>query len=87
MIVILYQYIGLLIGHSSSSPSWTPFSTNYSIIVDGEGTQSSTLTIPGDSTALNGTTVECRAVGFISGELFGDTDSDTLYIQGLRSLI
>ena len=70
-------------GTSSSSPSWTPFSTDYSIVVDGTGTHSSTLTIPGDSTALNGTTVECQAGGFINGGLFGDTDSGTLYIQGL----
>ena len=85
VVVILYQYRGLLMVLVQSLPSfWTPFSTDYSIVVDGAGTHSSTLTIPGDSTALNGTTVECQASGFINGELFGDTDSDTLYIQGIH---
>ena len=72
-------------GTSSSSPSFQSFVTNYNIAVDGIGTHNTTLTIPGDNPALNGTTVECLASGFVNGELYGNAASGTLYIQGTDS--
>ena len=56
--------------------------SSYSIVYSGAGTQDTTLTIPGDP-VLNGTVVECHAVGFINNELYSEADSDTLYIQGM----
>ena len=53
--------------------------SSYGIIADGAGTQDTTLTIPGDP-ALNGTVVQCDAMG---SELYNEVDSDTLYIQGI----
>ena len=53
---------------SSSSLSWQSYTSNYSIVADGSGTCSSTLTIPGNPT-LNGTTVQCIAAGFVNGEI------------------
>lgn len=67
---------------SSSSPSFQSYISNYSIVVDGLGTLSSTLTIPGDAT-LNETTVQCIAAGSVNGEAYLNTNSDILCIQGM----
>ena len=68
---------------SADSKLWDSFISSYGIVADGAGTQNTTLTIPGDP-VLNGTVVECNAVGFINNKLYNKADSaDTLYIQGM----
>ena len=71
-------------GTSTGSSDYQSFFSSYSIVVDGIGTHSTTLTIPGAATALNGTTVECKAIGIINGgTVYSETGSDILYIQGI----
>ena len=66
---------------SSADSMFQSYISSYSIVVDSVGTQDTTLTIPGDP-VLNGTVVQCRAVGVINNdELYNEVDSDTLYIQ------
>ena len=67
---------------NETSSADTMFFSSYGIIADGLGTQDSTLTIPGNP-SLNGTVVQCRALGYINNELYYEADSDTLYIQGM----
>ena len=67
---------------SANIPVFLSYISRYGIVADGVGTQNTTLTIPGD-TALNGTVVQCHAMGFINSELYNEVDSDTLYIQGM----
>ena len=69
-------------GVISTDPMFQSYISNYSILYEGAGTLDSTLTVPGD-TALNGTVVECRALGFINSELYNEAESSTLYIQGM----
>ena len=71
---------------STSSPSWKSYSTDNGIVADDAGTLDTTLTIPGDP-ALNGTVVQCVATGLVDGESYVNTDSDTLYIQGMKKCI
>ena len=52
----------------------------------GPGGNDRTLTIPGNNISLNGTTVVCSAFGKINEEIVDETDSATLYIQGIRSM-
>ena len=66
---------------SSSSPSWQSYTNNTGITVIGAGTESSTLTIPGEP-VLNETIVTCLALGDVNEEFYGNTTNDTLYIQG-----
>ncbi len=66
---------------SANGPVFQSYISSYGIVADGLGTQDTTLTIPGDP-VLNGTVVQCRAVGKINNELYNEVDSDTLYIQG-----
>ena len=66
---------------SSFDPVFQPYISSYGIVVDGVGTQNTTLAIPGDP-VLNGTAVQCNALGKIN-ELYNETDSDTLCIQGI----
>ena len=69
-------------GNSSANiPVFQLYISSYGIIADGVGTQDTTLTIPGDP-VLNGTVVQCRAVGVINNNLYNEVDSDTLYLQG-----
>ena len=68
---------------SSADQVFDSYISSYGIVADGVGTQDTTLTIPGDP-ELNGTVVQCRAVGVINNdELYNEVDSDTLYIQGM----
>ena len=68
---------------SANGPMFQSYISSYGIVADGLDTQDTTLTIPGDP-ALNGTVVQCRAVGVITNdELYNEADSDTLYIQGV----
>ena len=67
---------------SADSMFWDSFISSYSIVYSGAGSQDTTLTVPGDP-VLNGTVVQCRAVGFINNVLHNEADSDTLYIQGM----
>ena len=67
---------------SSADSMFQSYISSYGIVVDGVGTQDTTLTIPGDP-VLNGTVVQCNALGYINSELYDETDSDTLYIQGM----
>ena len=67
---------------SSADPVFQPYISSYNITYSGAGTSDSTLTIPGDP-VLNGTVVQCNAVGKINNELYNEIDSDTLYIQGM----
>ena len=68
---------------SSADSMFQPYISSYGIVYSGAGTQDTTLTIPGDP-VLNGTVVQCRAVGVINNdELYNEVDSDTLYIQGM----
>ena len=70
-------------GNSSANiPVFQSYISSYGIVADGVGTQDTTLTIPGDP-VLNGTVVQCNALGFVNNELYDETDSDTLYIQGM----
>ena len=71
---------------STSSPSWQSYSTNNGLVADGFGTLDTTLTIPGDP-AQNVTVVQCVATGLVDGEGYVNTDSDTLYIQGMTKCI
>ncbi len=69
---------------SSSSPSWQSYITNNGITAVGTGTHNTTLTIPGENTTLNRTTVTSLASGLLSnGSSYVNTDNDTLYIQGM----
>ena len=71
-------------GTSTGSSNYQSFFSSYSIVVEGIGTHNTTLTIPGAATALNETTVECKAVGIINGgTVYSETGSDFLYIQGI----
>ncbi len=73
---------------SSSSPSWQSYITSNGITTVGTGTHNTTLTIPGGNTTLNQTTVRCIASGVYSNlSAYVNTDSDTLYIQGMIDLI
>ena len=76
--------IGWTVNKTSSADSmfWESYISSYGIVADGAGTQDTTLTIPGDP-VLNGTVVQCRAVGIINNVLHNEVDSDTLYIQGM----
>ena len=76
--------IGWTVNETSSAniPVFQSYISSYGIVADGLGTQDSTLTIPGDP-VLNGTVVQCRAVGVINNVLHNEVDSDTLYIQGM----
>ena len=67
---------------SSFDPVFQSYISSYGILYSGAGTQDSTLTIPGDP-VLNGTVVQCHALGFINNELYNEADSDTLYMQGM----
>ncbi len=67
---------------SANGPVFQSYISSYGIVADGVGTQDTTLTIPGDP-ALNGTVVQCNALGKINNELYDEADSDTLYIQGM----
>ena len=67
---------------SADSMFWESYISSYGIVVDGVGTQDTTLTIPGDP-ALNGTIVQCHALGLINNELYDEVDSDALYMQGM----
>ena len=68
---------------SANGPAFQSYISSYGIVADCVDTQDTTLTIPGDP-ALNGTVVQCRAVGVINNnELYNEADSDTLYIQGM----
>ena len=67
---------------SANIPVFQSYISSYGIVADGLGTQNTTLTIPGDP-VLNGTVVQCHALGFINNELYNEVDSDTLYIQGI----
>ena len=67
---------------SAYDPVFQSYISSYGIVADGVGTTDSTLTIPGDP-VLNGTVVQCHALGFINNELYNEVDSDTLYIQGM----
>ena len=67
---------------SAADPVFQSYISIYGIIADGVGTSDTTLTIPGDP-VLNGTVVQCRALGFINNEVYNEADSDTLYIQGM----
>ena len=67
---------------SANGPLFQSYISSYSIVYSGAGTSDSTLTIPGDP-VLNGTVVQCHALGFINNELYNEVDSDTLYIQGM----
>ena len=71
-------------GTSSADSMFQSYISSYGIVADGVGMQDTTLTIPGDP-VLNGTIVQCRALGYINNELYNETDSDTLYIQGMCS--
>ena len=66
---------------SANIPVFQSYISSYGIVADGVGTQDTTLTIPGDP-VLNGTVVQCNALGKINSELYDEVDSDTLYIQG-----
>ena len=67
----------------STSPSWQPYITSNGITAVGTA-HNTTLTIPGVNTALNQTTMRCIALGqFSNGSYYVNTDSDTLYIQGM----
>ena len=68
---------------NSADSMFQSYISSYDIVYGGAGTQNTTLTIPGDP-VLNGTVVQCRAVGVINNdELYNEVDSDTLYIQGV----
>ena len=73
---------------SANIPAFQSYIYSYGIVVDGNGTQNTTLTIPGDP-VLNGTAVQCNAFGKVNNELgsinepYDEADSDTLYIQGI----
>ena len=67
---------------SADGPVFQSYISSYGIVYSGAGSSDSTLTIPGDP-ALNGTVVQCHALGFINNELYNEADSDTLYIQGM----
>ena len=67
---------------SSADQVFDSYISSYGIVVDGVGKQDTTVTIPGDP-VLNGTVVQCRALGFINNEVYNEVDSDTLYIQGI----
>ena len=67
---------------SSADSMFLSYISSYGIVADGVGTQDTTLTIPGDP-VLNGTVVQCRALGFINNEVYNEVDSDALYIQGV----
>ena len=67
---------------SSFNPVFQSYISSYGIVADGAGTSDTTLTIPGDL-VLNGTVVQCNALGKINNELYNEADSDTLYIQGM----
>ncbi len=71
-------------GTSSADPMFQSYISSYGIVYSGAGTTDTTLTIPGDP-ALNGTVVQCRALGIINNDvdLYNEVDSDTLYIQGM----
>ncbi len=68
--------------NSADIPVFMSYISSYGIVADGLGSTDTTLTIPGDP-VLNGTVVQCRAVGVINNELYNEVDSDTLYIQGM----
>ncbi len=71
-------------GISSTSLSWQSYITSNSITAVGTGTHNTTLTIPGGNTTLNQTAVTCIALGqYSNGSFFGNSGSDTLYIQGM----
>ena len=67
---------------SSADPMFQSYISSYGIVYSGAGTPDTTLTILGDP-VLNGTVVQCRALGFINNKLYNEVDSDTLYIQGM----
>ena len=67
---------------SSFNPVFQSYISSYGIVYSGVGTQNTTLTIPGEP-VLNGTVVQCNALGKINNELYDEVDSDTLYIQGI----
>ena len=67
---------------SSADSVFQSYISSYGIVADGAGTQNTTLTIPGDH-VLNGTAVQCNALGKINSELYDEADSDILYIQGV----
>ena len=67
---------------SANIPVFQSYISSYDIVVDSNGTQNTTLAIPGDP-VLNGTVVQCNALGKINSELYDEADSDTLYIQGM----
>ncbi len=67
---------------SANIPVFKSYISSLGIVADDLDTQDTTLTIPGDP-VLNGTVVQCNAVGVINNELYVKVDSDTLYIQGM----
>ena len=69
-------------GTSSIDPLFQSYISSYGIVRSGAGTQDTTLTIPGDP-VLNGTVVQCRAMGSFNNQVYNETNSDTLYIQGM----
>ena len=71
---------------SSADSMFQSYISSYGIVYSGAGTQDTTLTIPGDP-VLNGTVVQCNALGKINSELYNEVDSDTLYIQGIENFL
>ena len=67
---------------SANGPVFQSYISSNGIVYSGAGSQDTTLAIPGDP-ALNGTVVQCNALGKINNELYDEADSDTLYIQGM----
>ena len=72
-------------GISSASPAFQQdIIKGLGIIVDGVGTQNSSLTVPAEDVSLNETEIKCIASGFINDDvLYTNTGSSILYIQGM----
>ena len=61
--------------------------TSLGIVTNGEGTQSSSLIIPGNATIINPITIRCIASGYIDGlGPYFNSSSAILYIQGVINL-
>ena len=56
--------------------------TSLGVVTTGVGTSNSSLSIPGVAT-IDGTIVTCIASGLVNGELYINSSSATLYIQGM----
>ena len=71
---------------SSADSLFQSYISSYGIVADGVGTQDTTLTIPGDP-VLNGTVVQCNALGKINSELYNEAHNYTLYMQGIYNYV